>query len=175
VVERYLLVGAVAIALAGAVSDLRSARIPNRLTYGSLLAGIAVRAIWGWQGIKGGLIGLLAGGGLFLLLFLLGGLGAGDVKLMAAVGAWAGWPQTVVILLVAAIAGGVLAIGYMLFYKRVRLTLLNVVELARHHLVSGIQPHPQLNVREAGALRIPYGLAVAMGTLYCLGITVLGR
>ena len=89
-VERYLLIGAVACALAGAVCDVRGARIPNWLTYGSLLAGFAVRAVWGWAGVKGGLIGLLAGGGIFYLLFLLGGMGGGDVKLMAAVGTWAG-------------------------------------------------------------------------------------
>ena len=173
--ERYLLIGAVACALAGAVSDVRGARIPNWLTYGSLLAGFAVRAVWGWAGVKGGLIGLLAGGGIFYLLFLLGGMGGGDVKLMAAVGTWAGGSQTVVVLIAAAIAGGVLAVGYMIFYRRVQMTLLNVLELVRHHLASGIQPHPVLNIREAGALRIPYGLAVAMGTLYCLGNTFFGR
>ena len=174
-VERYFLIGAVACALAGAICDVRGARIPNWLTYGSLVAGLAARSFWGWAGVKGGLIGLLAGGGIFFLLYLLGGMGGGDVKLMAAVGTWAGGAQTVVVLIASAIVGGVLAVGYMIFYARVRMTLLNVLELVRHHVASGIQPHPILNIREAGALRIPYGLAVAMGTLYCLGSTFLGR
>ena len=173
--ERYLLIGAVACALAGAVCDVRGARIPNWLTYGSLVAGLAVRAVWGWTGVKSGLIGLLAGGGIFYLLFLLGGMGGGDVKLMAAVGAWAGGSQTVVVLIASAIAGGILSVGYMIFYRRVRMTLLNVMELVRHHLTSGIRPHPIMNIREGGALRIPYGLAVAIGTLFCLGYTFLGR
>jgi prepilin peptidase CpaA len=168
-------VGAVASATAGAISDVRAARIPNWLTYGSVLAGLAIRAIWGWPAFKGGLIGLLAGGGIFFLFFLLGGMGAGDVKLMAAVGAWAGGSRTLTVLVGAAIAGGVLAIGYMIFYRRVGTTLRNVAELVRHHATSGIRPHPQLNVREGDALRIPYGLAVAIGTLYCFGNAFLGR
>lgn len=174
-VERYVLIGAAACALAGAVCDVRGARIPNWLTYGSLVAGLTTRSAWGWAGVKGGLIGLLAGGGVFFLLFLLGGMGGGDVKLMAAVGTWAGGAQTVVVLIASAIAGGVLAVGYMIYHRRVRMTLLNVLELVRYHMALGIQPHPILNIREAGALRIPYGLAVALGTLYCLGSTFLGR
>jgi prepilin peptidase CpaA len=173
--ERILLIGAVAIALAGAVCDVRRARIPNWMTYGSVLAGLAVRSAWGWAGLKAGLLGLAAGGGTFFLFFLLGGLGGGDVKLMAAVGTWAGGPQTVVVLIAAAIAGGGLAVVYMLYYGRVGTTLLNVLEIARHHFTTGIKPHPALNVREAGVLRIPYGLAVAMGTLYCLGETFFRR
>jgi prepilin peptidase CpaA len=102
-------------------------------------------------------------------------MGGGDVKLMAAVGAWAGGRQTVVVLIASAIAGGVLAVVYMIFYRRVRMTLLNVVELVRHHMTSGIQPHPIVNIRAEGASRIPYGLAIAVGTLYCLGNTFLGR
>jgi prepilin peptidase CpaA len=102
-------------------------------------------------------------------------MGAGDVKLMAAVGTWAGGAQTVVVLVAAGIAGGVLAVAYVIYYGRLRMTLLNVGELVRHHLVSGIRPHPQLNIREGGALRIPYGLAIAIGTLYCFGNSVLGR
>jgi prepilin peptidase CpaA len=173
--ERWFLVGAVATAVAGAFCDVRRARIPNWMTYGSAAAGLVVRALAGWAGLKGGLVGLLAGGGIFYVLFLLGGMGGGDVKLMAAVGAWAGGAQTVVVLVASALAGGVLALGYILFFGRVRATVLNIVEIARHHFTSGLEPHPVLNVRDSGALRIPYGLAVAVGTLYCLGDTFFRR
>jgi prepilin peptidase CpaA len=117
------------------------------------------------------LVGVLAGGGIFYLLFLVGGMGGGDVKLMAAVGAWAGAAQTVIVLIAAAITGGILAVGFMIWRRQVRVVLLNTVELIRHHLISGFQPHPVLNIREPGVLRVPYGLAIAMGTLYCLGRT----
>ena len=95
--------------------------------------------------------------------------GGGDVKLMAAVGAWVGLAQGVNVLIVSAIAGGFLAVGYMLIHKQVFETLRNTAELARHHLTSGFEPHPLLNVQQAGTLRLPYGLAVAIGTFYCVG------
>jgi prepilin peptidase CpaA len=171
-VEQYLLIGALSVAAVGAVQDIRSGRIPNWLTYGGLLAALAAQFLMrGWPGLQGGLIGALAGGGIFYLLFLVGGMGGGDVKLMAAVGAWAGAAQTVVVLIAAAIAGGILAVGLMVFHRQVRVTLLNTAELIRHHLTSGFQPHPVLNIREPGARRVPYGLAIAIGTLYCLGRT----
>jgi prepilin peptidase CpaA len=93
-VERYLLICALGIATMGAVTDVRDRRIPNWLTYGGLVAALRVRcALLSWLGLRGGLLGLLLGGGIFFLLFVLGGMGGGDVKLMAAVGAWAGTAQ----------------------------------------------------------------------------------
>jgi len=96
-------------------------------------------------------------------------MGGGDVKLVAAVGAWAGTAQVGNILLASGLAGGILAASYVLFDGQVRQTLLNTGELVRHHLASGFQPHPVLNVREQGTIRVPYGLAVAIGTLCCVG------
>ena len=168
--ERYLLICALAIAVAGAVNDVRGARIPNWLTYSGMESALVVRcAVFGWAGLKGGFAGLLFAGGIFYFLFLLGGMGGGDVKLMAAVGAWAGTRQAMSILAGSAIAGGILAVWYVLAYKQLGQTLLNIVALAQHHLTSGLRPHPVLNIRESSAVRIPYGLAVAVGTFYCVG------
>ena len=119
--------------------------------------------------MRGGLAGMLFAGGIFFLLFLLGGMGGGDVKLMAAVGAWVGFAQVGFLLIVSAIAGGLLAAGYMLVHKQDFETLRNMVELVRHHLTAGFEPHPTLNVQQAGTLRLPYGLAIAIGTFYCVG------
>lgn len=168
--EKYFLIGALIIAFIGAVKDVRVKRIPNRLTYSGLLAGLVVRlAVSGWPGLRGGLLGVVLGGGLFFALFLLGGMGGGDVKLMAAVGAWAGIMQTAYVVLLTAMAGGVLALVYIVSHKQVSLALTNTVELLRHHMTSGFQTHPALNVREPNSLRIPYGLAIAVGTLFCAG------
>ena len=123
----------------------------------------------GWSGLAIGLVGVGVAGGVFLVLFLLGGMGGGDVKLMAAVAAWAGSGEVVAILMAAAIAGGMLAIAYMVFGHRIRQTLRNTLELIDHHLASGLQPHPSLNVREPGSTRVPYGVAIAIGTMYCAG------
>lgn len=73
------------------MTDLRSSRIPNWLTIPAMVFGLAGHA-WqhGLQGLLFSLFGLLVGLGLFLCLHLLGSVGAGDVKLMAAVGALVG-------------------------------------------------------------------------------------
>ncbi len=165
-----MLIGALAVAVAGAAHDVRSGKIPNVLTYSALLAALAARSFaGGWPGLKSGLIGVLGAGGLFYLLFLAGGMGGGDVKLMGAVGAWAGAGETIALLIATALAGGILALIYMVFHRRVRSTLLNTFELVRHHLTSGLHPHPELNIRKPGAMRIPYAVAIAIGTLYCVG------
>lgn len=170
IVDKYFLIMASGIAIAGAVQDVRGGRIPNWLTYPAMVGALVVRcAADGWPGLKSGLGGFLLAGGIFFFLFMLGGMGGGDVKLMAAVGAWAGDLRVVAILIAAAIAGGALAVVYIVSRKQLWLTLLNTGELLRHHMTSGLQPHPVLNVREPSTMRVPYGLAIAMGTLYCAG------
>jgi prepilin peptidase CpaA len=115
----------------------------------------------GWTELRGGLFGMMFAGGIFFLLFLLGGMGGGDVKLMAAVGAWVGAAQVGVLLIMSALAGGLLATGYVLVHKRMFESLRNMVELLRHHLTDGLKPHPTLNVQQ-GHIALPYGLAIAI-------------
>ena len=166
--ERYFLVGAVLVALVGAVTDIRSARIPNRLTYTALLAALPLRtALLGLAGLKSGIIGMLVAGGLFLLLYTLGAMGGGDMKLMAAVGAWVGGTQVMTLILAAALAGGVLAIGRIISRNMVGQTLRNTMQLIYYRLTSGLQPHPELNVKSSGSQRVPYGVAIAVGALFC--------
>ena len=156
-------------AIIGAASDLRSNRIPNWLTYGGLVLALTLRtAVGGWRGLEESLAGILMGGGIFLLLFLVHGMGAGDVKLMAAVGAWVGLHQTLRVLIATALAGGILALFYVVFYKRVGSTFRNIGVLLRFHLASGVRPHPEINLQRSEAIRLPYGLAIALGTLYAL-------
>jgi hypothetical protein len=52
--------------------------------------------------------------------------------------------------------------------RRIRKTLFNVFQIVEHHVTSGLRPHPSLNVQEATATRVPYGLAIAMGTIFCV-------
>jgi len=168
--DKYLLLCALTIATVGAVKDVRGQRIPNWLTYSGLIAALVIRTgLGGWAGLKGGLAGMLLAGGIFFVLFLTGGMGGGDVKLMAAVGAWVGLAQVGTLLIMSAIAGGLLAAGYVLVHKRMLESLRNMVELLRHHLTEGVKPHPTLNVQQQGTLRLPYGLAIAIGTFYCVG------
>ncbi len=173
--ETYFLIGAALVASLGGVSDLRSARIPNWLTYSGLLTALVLRfGVLGWSGLKNGTVGMLVAGVLFFVLFVIGAIGGGDVKLMASVGAWAGKEQVIAILLAAALAGGGLALFYMLVRQGARTTLWNLSELIRFRLTSGLRPHPLLNVREA-KLRVPFGIAIAMGTLFCAGNAIWWR
>lgn len=161
------MLGALISAVIGAVSDVRERRIPNWLTYGSLTAGVAVRSFWeGWHGLGQAAGGTLVGGGVFLLLYLVRGMGAGDVKLMAAVSAWAGLKESTTLLLATALAGGILAVWYMMLHRRVGRTVVNAGELLRFHLSAGVRPHPELSLQSNNSLRMPYGLAIAAGTLY---------
>ena len=161
------MLGAMISAAAGAVSDVRSKRIPNWLNYGSLVLGLAFQGVFkGWRGLEQGALGVLVAGGVFFLFFLVRGMGAGDVKLMAAIGAWVGLPHVVLVMVFTAIAGAGLAVLYMVFYRRVSSTLQNMGELLHFHLRSGIRPHPDVNLQDPGAIRVPYGLAIAAGTLF---------
>src|ERR1051326_5539678 len=76
-----------AVAVTAAITDVRDRRIPNRLTYPAMIAGLAVQAaLHGWRGLLLGLGGALIFGGLFLIFHLVRAMGAGDVKLAAALG-----------------------------------------------------------------------------------------
>ncbi len=170
----YLAIGVLACVGAGAVWDLRWGRIPNRLTYTAIVVGLLARGVLaGWRSSVDGLAAGLIGGGVFFLFFLVRGMGAGDVKLMTAVGVWSGLRQLPTILITTALAGGVLAIGYMLFHRQAGHTLRNLGSLFRHHFWSGLAPHPELNLQNPQAIRIPYALAIAAGTFYVHGVTLL--
>lgn len=160
----WLLDGAVIAALLGAWFDVISARIPNRLTYPAILTALALRfSFLGWRGLLEGLLGVVLCGGAFLLLFVIHAMGGGDVKLMAAVGAWVGYRNAGVALIVCALAGGLIALGYVVVLKRYRTTFSNITALIRFHATSGLQANPALNLSSANAVRMPYGLAIAAG------------
>ncbi len=151
-------------ALLGAGFDLKSRRIPNFITGPALLIGMLLHvSLDGWRGLLTTLAACLICGSVFLIFYLAGGMGAGDVKLMAAAGCMAGLPNVAYLLIVTAVAGGVMAIGLALLRGRLKETLFNVAALTAHHRESGLTPHPELNVENASMLRLPYGLAIAAG------------
>jgi prepilin peptidase CpaA len=166
--EQYLFFGAVLVALVGALTDVRSARLPNRLTYTALVAALILRAtLLGLSGLKNGAIGILIAGGLFYVLYVVGAMGGGDMKMMAAVGAWVGSTHIGTLLISIGLAGGVLAVVSIVFHKNLIQTVRNTVVLACYRFTSGLQPHPEMNVQAPGSKRVPFGLAIALGTLFC--------
>jgi prepilin peptidase CpaA len=160
------LAGALVVAVIGAGWDLFTYRIPNTLTYAAMLAGVLSHVILErWVGLYRGLAGLLLGGGIFLFLYLLRTMGAGDVKLMAAVGAFAGPSKILEIALYSAIAGGILALFVAIFKGRLRQTFRNLMDMLRFHSAVGAEVHPTLNLENPDALRFAYGVAIFAGTL----------
>jgi prepilin peptidase CpaA len=102
-------------------------------------------------------------------------MGAGDVKLVTAAGCIAGLPHTGYLLILTALAGGVMALALVLYRGRLKATILNIGALAVHHRHEGLAPHPELNVGNAEALRLPYALAIAAGTALMFFVLVLQR
>jgi prepilin peptidase CpaA len=154
--------------------DVISRRIPNRLTYPAVIAAFVVRfGFLGWRGLLEGVLGLLICGGVFFLLFVIRAMGGGDVKLMSAVGAWVGYRNAATALIVCALCGGVIALGYVVILKRYRTTFANITSLIRFHASSGLRENPELNLSSAGAVRMPYGVAIAAGAVGTLVSTVL--
>jgi len=145
--------------------DVRTYRIPNYLTLGTALAGFLFQgAIYGWGGVANGVLGLLLGFFLLLPPYLLGGLGAGDVKALAALGVWLGPGLTLVLFCYMALAGGLIALG-VIIYKG-----LFWVYLKRgwHWLLSWVLfraagEAPAIDLSQAPAKGIPYGVAMALG------------
>lgn len=153
--------GAFTIALAAAcVSDLRTRRIPNVLTGLLAAAGVAYTLAAG-RGLAHGIGGILVGFVIWVPFWLLGWLGAGDVKLVAAAGAWLGPWATVEASVVAALVGAVLSIGWMLRAGRMRAVANRVVlATASPRLLGGA-------VVSSGDRRrlAPYALALVVGLL----------
>ena len=155
-----------AMVLIAAAIDVRTRRIPNWLTFSSLLLGLALQyAAAGPKGLLLGLLGVLVGGGLFFVPFLLGGMGAGDLKLMAAAGAFLGPQGALWAVLCTGIAGGVLALLWSLLHGRLTRAFVRTGELVgamadprRRDAQGGL---PTLEKHEQWT--IPYGVAIAFG------------
>ena len=165
--EYVLLFIALTVALIAAVIDVRQHRIPNWLTYPAMVVGLILRGVFfGWKGLGSAALGCLLLGGIMFVFYVVRAMGAGDVKLMGAIGALVGPSHGVVVLLATAIFGGIFALGYAAFRGRMRTTVKNMCSVLLFHARTGLQAHPELNLDNPATLRLPYGLAIAAGTLY---------
>jgi prepilin peptidase CpaA len=159
---------ALALTLCAGLLDWRSRRIPNWLTVPGLLLGITVNsALAGWHGTKMSLEG--AGLALMLLLplVLLRGFGAGDWKLMGAVGAFLGPILFLFVLFGSVFVSGLMAMIAMMRTNRVLVTLRNMVQLFRGFVSFGLREKPTITLDNPELLKLPFGVAVAVSTIIC--------
>jgi prepilin peptidase CpaA len=159
-----------------AVYDVRSRRIPNFITLPALVFGLILHAaLGGWRQLATAAAGGLICGLIFLVFYLAGGMGAGDVKLITAAGCIAGLPLIGHLLLWTALAGGVMAIGLALYRRQLGATLRNVCAIVVHHRTMGLMPHAQFNIGNDRTLRLPYALAITAGSALTLCLLVIQR
>jgi prepilin peptidase CpaA len=148
--------------------DFRTHRIPNWLTVPALAAGIALRtALAGWSGAKASLEGALLALILLLPLVLLRALGAGDWKLMGALGAFLGPWLFLFVLLGSIFVSGLMAVVEMFRTRRVKETFQNVLVLVHGFISFGLRANPEISLDNPQLLKLPFGIAVAISTLLC--------
>lgn len=150
--------------------DIRTRRIPNYLILGTAVAGLACNLIFhGWLGLMGGVLGMLMGFGFLILPYLWGGMGAGDVKALAALGAWLGPVGTLFLFCYMGIAGGLMAVGVLLWkgllWRKARqgwIILTNLILCRPAGLMIPAPPEEMIP-------GIPYGVAIAIGMVVVVG------
>jgi prepilin peptidase CpaA len=162
-------IGALVLGIAASISDIRTRRIPNTLTFGASAVALAFfLATEGVSGLGMSVAGWCVGFALFVPFFLLGGMGAGDVKLLAAFGAWLGPWLVAWAAAFGGIAGGVLAVIVALGHGYLRQAFRNLGSLLWHWSLVGVKPLPDLTLERAKGPRLAYALPITIGMVAAL-------
>ena len=154
--------------IVAAYIDGKQLRVPNWLTYSMVFSGLIFSG-WagGWEGLGEGLLGMAVGLACLLPLYAVGGMGAGDVKLLAGVGAWLGVTTTFYAFCVSTVVGAVMAVAMVLWRKSFDkhyaqllmilsewMTIKNPMELSR----IAAERKPKM-------LLLPYGIPICVGSI----------
>lgn len=160
---------AIVIAVIAAVWDLQTRRIPNLLTFGAALAAIVIH-LWlqGPAGAGWAVAGWLVGVAFFLPFFALGGMGAGDVKLLGALGAWLGPGPVVWVALFSLIAGGIIGLAVALGYGYLTQAFANILWMFQFWRAEGPRPVPEVTLATHRGPRLAYAVPVFAGLMVTL-------
>jgi prepilin peptidase CpaA len=164
-----MIVGLLAVGVA-AITDVWKFKVHNLLTIPLLFSGLVYHGVTGgWEGFAGSLLGILCGFGILIGFYVLGGMGAGDVKLMAALGAWLGPLLTACLFVVSALATGIYAVALIVLYGRVGETWNNLrvayyrLALLGRHLGSEDRLEEEVNASDRRHRVIPFAAMMALG------------
>lgn len=158
-----------------AISDWRSRRIPNVIVFPAIILGLAIHAVRGWDGIQFSLKGLGLGFALLILPYVFGGMKAGDVKFLAAIGAFVGALDVFRALLLTLLIYPLLALAPVLRAGKLKITLLRFGRVFFNFLgffVPSFQLYAQQlegrDDKSIASVKTPFGVAIAVGTLLAL-------
>ena len=171
-----ILITAFAFLLLCCATDLRTRRIPNVITLSAMVGGIALNGLYfGFTGLGFSVAGLLIAFLLLLTPFALGGVGGGDVKMMAAVGALLGPRLGLAGLAIGVILGGVMAVVHLAGRGRLREKLHATWSMFFVAAVTRSVSPLKVSANEPGAVALPYSVPLALGTISVLIAAVVMR
>jgi prepilin peptidase CpaA len=159
---------ALVVSLTAGWIDWKTRRIPNWLTVGGAALGIALHVFQsGHAGTALSLVGMFVALIALLPMVLLRAMGAGDWKLMGAMGAILGPVMMLFVLVAAIFFSGIMGVVMMIRAKRVKETLLNVFVLVQGFLSFGLRKFPDISLNNPDLMKLPFGVAAALGTILC--------
>ena len=160
---------ALIIGAAACATDLHSRRIPNWLTFGASAGALAFHYLTaGQDGVVHAMGGWVIGLVLFMPMFLLGGMGAGDVKLLAALGAWLGPGYATLLAMYSSLAGGVIAVPMAMRHNYLGTAFKNIGSLARFWWYCGVRPLRRVSLESSTAPRLAYAVPMFLGMVIAL-------
>lgn len=174
-IEHYpLLIFLLCIAAIAASVDIKVHKIPNILTFPSMLCALSYyTAFYGWKGFAFSLGGLCTGIALLLLPYLMGGMGAGDAKLMGAVGACLGMDMTLSAFLFIAGVGCLYAFLVIVFQRRrLKGYFKQLWNTALVFMLT--RKYVRVETADEDRPKVYYGIAIAVGTLMFLVVEITG-
>lgn len=161
--ELVLQIILIAVLFTAVITDLRSYRIPNWLTVPAMACGLLIHTlINGTGGLVVSLEGLGLGLGLFLMFYLMGGMGAGDVKLMAVVGSFLGPRGVLYAAMLTGLLGGIYAVAAMASCWGLRATVQQIVAMLT---TLSFPQEGTLSSTKRAPFRLRYALVISLGTL----------
>lgn len=154
------------ILLIAVILDLKKKKIPNILTFGAMIIAIAYHSlVSGFEGFIFSAGGLFLGMALLIAFYIIGGMGAGDVKLMGAVGGFLGPKGVFTAFLFSSIAGGIYALAVLKLRGNLIETFKRYALIVKIFITTGNLSYVPESRKDIKSIRLYYGIAIAIGTM----------